>query len=96
MIEFKDFKLADEDIPSIEELPGDLPEIAEIIGVPQTLKLANRFRGSSVYFHTMDNILRQHRNKAIRKEYDDGVTVPKIARKYRLSVRNIWLILGRD
>ena len=94
MIEFKDFKLADGEIPTKEELPGDLQEVAEIIGVHHTLKLANRFRGSSVYFHNMDALLRKHRNKAIYKEYAQGVTAPKLARKYRLSTRRIWKILG--
>jgi len=35
------------------------------------------------------------RNRRIRAEYDAGVGVAELARKYDLSERQIWNILGR-
>jgi Mor family transcriptional regulator len=94
MHDFKLLKLEDDQLPSCEELPGDLPEVAEIVGVRLTLELASRFRGTTVHFHNTDALFRKHRNNAIRKEYEDGATAPKLARKFRLSERRIWDILG--
>lgn len=81
-------------VPEVSELPGDLCAVAEIVGVPLTLKLAQRFRSSSVYFHNIDNLLRQQRNIQIRNAYDHGVPVDRLSRQHRISVRQIWNILG--
>lgn len=79
---------------SIEELPGELRSIAEIIGVENTIKLAMSFRGCSIYIRNVDNILRVKRNNKIRDEYDNGKSVLSLARKYCLSTRQIQSILG--
>ena len=95
MVDLLQVNIPENEMPSLNELPGDLPEIAEIIGVSLTLKLANRFRGSSVYFHNTDAIFRKHRDNKIRNQYDNGITAVKLGRKYRLSTRQVEQILSR-
>lgn len=80
---------------SADDLPGDLRMIAEVVGVENTIKLSTAFRGCTLYFRSIDHILRSKRNIEIRKDYDSGgVRVIDIARKYNLSKRQIEYILG--
>jgi len=92
--EFKGVELKYGILPTVDELPGDLPEVASVIGVRLTLKLVERFRGTHVLFHNTDTLFRKQRNNLIRKDYDNGLTADKLARKYHLSIRQIWTILG--
>lgn len=89
-------------IPRIDELPGDLPEVARVIdqcapgkGVEITLELVKRFRGTYVLFHNIDALKRAARNRRIIEMYDDGVSVPEIARIVGLCVRRVRDILGK-
>lgn len=96
--------LSDDELPAIIELPGDLRVVAEImepiIGdarrtVRAVLTMADEYHGGFVYFRGLDGLLRAARNRRIRAEYDQGgITGPQLARKYRLSDRHIWTILG--
>jgi Mor family transcriptional regulator len=97
-------ELADDELPAIVELPGDLRHMAEIMApvigderltVRAVLLLSDEYRGGFVYFRGLDEFFRKIRNQLIRAEYDrGGVTGPQLARKYRLSDRQIWTILG--
>jgi len=88
-------KVPEDLLPASEDLPGDLAEVAEVVGVPLTLKLVERFCGTKVYFHNMDSMLRKCRNRVIRKIYDQGeTTVAQLARKFRISERWVSEILG--
>ena len=87
--------IPEELMPTIDEFTGDLFEVAEIVGVPKALELAQRFKGSYVYFRSVDNILRKKRNKDIREDYDRGISVPRLARKYSLCERQVWNVLGQ-
>jgi len=88
--------------PEIDHLPGDLARIAEMIeehwpsmGVVLTLFLAQVFRGQNLYFRNIDYLIRQIRDDAIRKEYNEGHKVREIALKWRLSKRWVEDILSR-
>jgi Mor family transcriptional regulator len=90
-------------IPRIEELPGDLSQLARTIdeivpglGVKIVLRVASEFRGTHVYFHNLDAIERRARNRMILEMYDKGTRVPEIARIVRLSERQVWAVLGRE
>jgi Mor family transcriptional regulator len=92
--DFNFIEISKEFMPEAKDLPGELSEIAEIIGVPNTLKLAQRFRGSAVYIRNIDYLIWKQRNDNIRKSYDVGGKVSQLAREHRLSIRQIWRILG--
>jgi Mor family transcriptional regulator len=81
----------------IEQLPGDLRRIAEVIGVDCTLKIAKAFRGTYLYIHSLDDLLREIRNKSIREDYTaERLEVSRLAVKHGLTERQIWNILGSE
>lgn len=87
--------------PRPEDLPGDLPFIAQGLeeyypgkGMELTLMIARIFRGLPLYIHNIDKLLRDIRNEAIRDDYDNGMSVKKLAVKYKLSTRQIENILS--
>jgi Mor family transcriptional regulator len=93
-----------EALPAIAELPGELRHMAEIMApvigdesltVRAVVALAQEYRGASAYIHGMGAFFLKVRNQRIRAEYDRGGTSgPQLARRYRLSDRQIWNILG--
>ena len=96
--------LADEELPSIAELPGDLRIMAETLtpfcadrkrAVRAILTLAEEYQGAQIYFHGLNSLLRKIRNRRIKAEYDrGGISGQQLARKYRLSDRQIWITLS--
>lgn len=89
----------------IEQLPGDLRKVAEIIGIEPTLKLAREFRGIWIYVHSLDHLEREIRNNNIKAEFDritakGAVTataaVERFAIKYALTTRQICNILKNE
>lgn len=89
-------EIPEEFIPEVEDLTGDLRDVAQVIGVGLTLKLAQAFRGTSVYFRNIDHIIRKRRNMCIREAYDQGARVNNLARDFKLSKRQIETILSRS
>jgi len=90
-------------VPGVNELPGDLAEVATIIerhapgrGVAITLELAERFRSTYVYFHNTDAIWRAARNRRIVELYTSGTKVPAIAREVNLGEKYVWSLLGKE
>jgi Mor family transcriptional regulator len=86
--------------PEIQELPGELRWMAEVIeeqlpgrGVELVLIFAQLFGGGPVYMHKIDGLLRQIRDDAIRKEADAGVPQKKISVEFGLCARHIIRIL---
>lgn len=94
--------LPDDAMPSIEELPGDLRLIAEVIGVRPTMQLAQVFGGTPLYIVKIDGFARRLRDKAFREEFDQrtgrGETatavVRDIARTRGLCERQLWNIVN--
>lgn len=83
----------------IEQLPGDIRRIAEVVGVEIALKIAKEFRGTYLYIHSLDDLLREIRNKRIREEYGKDRSPRKVSRlaiKNGLTERQIWNILGEE
>lgn len=79
---------------SADDLPGDLRLIADVVGVENTVKISNAFRGCSLYIRNIDTIIKGRRNSEIRKAYDKGERVIDIALKHNLSTRQIENILS--
>lgn len=82
-------------IVNSEELPEIYQEISDLIGVEYALKLAEYFRGQTVYFNTLDKFLREKRDEAICSEYGEK-SVKELAKKYALSERTIYGILEKS
>lgn len=74
-------------------LPGDLQRIAEVAGTEAALKIAREFRGTTLY---IPDVFRQLRDEAIRRHYDGGVSVKRLAIEHRLTERWVWRILKGD
>lgn len=97
-----DTATTDIELPDINELPGDLRLIAEVIGVEATMKLAKAFGGTPLYIVKIDAFSRRVRDKAFREEFDrrtaQGETattvVRDIARRRDLCERQLWNIVN--
>jgi Mor family transcriptional regulator len=96
-MEFDLTTLPDDMLPAPEELPGELPYIAGLIGVRPVLVLVKHLGGTHAYIHKMDRLQEQLRNKAMRREYDaGGITIKALARKHDLCERQVKYILNQD
>lgn len=81
----------------IESLPPIYRQAAEVLGsVEQAVKLHKVFGGLQVYFHKLDDLLRQQRDKLIREEYasllgkmEVSKIYPHLALKYDLT--SMWI-----
>ena len=75
------------------DLPDIYQEVAAVIGVEATLKLAETFGGASPYFPVLGCALRDIRNRAIRREFT-GANHKELARRWGLSVRHLRQIVN--
>ena len=66
-------------------------EIADEIGIENTVVIYNLFHGTQISFPNR-LFSKEHTHKAIIKEYD-GNNVSQLAQKYNYSERSIWRIL---
>jgi len=103
MADYELEQLPDDLVPGIDELPGDLAQLARVIeeivpgfGVLIVLRIVREFRGTYLYCRNLDDLRRQARNRRIIERYDAGDRVPEIARWARLSERQVWTILGKE
>ena len=94
-------EIPEEYMPKIDELPGDLAQVAAAIddvwpgnGVKVAIMLGQLFPGVPLYICNVRHLVRQIRNDAIRSEYDHGERVKRLAIKYKLSTRQIENILA--
>lgn len=72
----------------LNSLPDAYHALAEIIGVENTLKLADHLGGTAFYFRKIDSLLSYVRDEKIREEFN-GANHKELARKYDLS--EIWI-----
>ena len=84
--------------PEVELLKKDLDglndvyrEIADEIGVENTLAIYRMFRGTQISFPSR-LFSREYTHKAIISEYN-GKNIPQLAQKYNYSERSVWRIL---
>jgi Mor family transcriptional regulator len=97
-------KLPDDYLPEINDLPGELAQLAREIAlvlpekqaVRLVLLLEEKYRGTSLYFHNVDALRRKVRNARIVERYTEGERVDDIARSTNMSSRHVWNILGRE
>lgn len=71
---------------------GDLPEpyreLAEMIGLDNVLKIADKFQGTAMYLPKLDAAIRKIRDEKIRQDFK-GSNYKELARKYGLT--EIWI-----
>jgi len=80
---------------AINNLPGDLKRVAEVIGLEAALTLADVFGGGYLVIPKCEGILKEIRNRKIRELYDaGGITIRELAWKFKLSDRQIKTILS--
>ena len=80
----------------IDKLPGDLREVAEIVGVENTLALVERFGGTYILVPKCEGLLREIRDNKIRALYDAGKSdIRALAIKFQLTDRTISAILKK-
>jgi len=71
-----------------EELPEPYMTIAGIIGIENTLKLASKLGGESLYLPRLTTIRRRIRDRQIQEGYT-GYNMRSLAKKYKISVRRV-------
>lgn len=69
-------------------------EIADEIGIENTMRIYNLFHGTQISFPNR-LFSREHVHKAIVEEYD-GTNVLQLAQKYNYSERSIWRIVKNE
>lgn len=77
-----------------EDLPEDLQEIAEQIGLEALLRLIELRGGESVYFPRQESITRRARNRAILDEFN-GDNHHHLARKYGCSLAWVYVLISK-
>lgn len=79
---------------TIEDLQPQLRDIAETIGLENTIALVKLMGGITFYFPTYKNMCRDARTQKIRAEYN-GYNVHELARKYGITANAVYKILHR-
>jgi Mor family transcriptional regulator len=83
----------------IEMLPGELRKIAEVVGLEAAVRIAQTFRGSFLYVPGLDDMMRMARDAMIKRDYDTGISARELAKKHRITERQIRKIVstpGKD
>lgn len=77
-------------------IPAKVPMDGPLLDLPLAAQeaLARYAGGTRIYVPMLAVPLRRARDAAIRAAYDAGERVQGIARRYRLSERRVWAILG--
>ncbi len=89
--------LPDECLPELDELSGDLRMLAEKVGVRKALEISELFNGTPARLYGHHRWVVRQRDREMRKEYDrGGISVVDLARKYKVSERQAYTILGQE
>ena len=93
-----EFMTGRQDVIALEKDLGGMHEvyreIANEIGVENTVVIYNLFRGTQVSFPNR-LFSREYIHQAIAREYD-GTNVHQLAQKYNYSTRTVWRILKKE
>lgn len=83
----------------IEELHPTYQQIAKIIGLENALKLGQEIGGEQFYLPRLDSLagplVKVKHRKIIEELKQPGASVAIVARKYRLTQRQIYVIKNR-
>jgi Mor transcription activator family len=73
-----------------------LHPLTELLGIEQARRLSEQLGGMNLSIPSLRKQRLQERNVEIRREYDGGTTVRELVRKYELTDRQIYTILGSN
>lgn len=76
-----------------EVLPEPYRKLTSFIGLEHTMKLAEGFKGTTLYFAKLDSTLKLIRDKKIREEFNGG-NHKELAVKYGLTEAWVRKILA--
>lgn len=76
----------------IEELPEPYNEMAELIGIEATIKLAEYFAKQGIYFRSLDNLVSEKKKQYIIK-YFNGANHRELARETGFSIQYVYQII---
>jgi len=76
----------------ISDLPGQYKEMAEIIGIENTLKLAEHFGKSGFYFRGLEPLIARKKEIYIRENFN-GQNHRELARRTEYSERWVYEII---
>jgi len=76
-----------------EVLPEPYRKLTSFIGLEHTMKLAEEFQGTTLYFAKLDSTLKLIRDKKIREEFNGG-NHKELAVKYGLTEAWVRKILA--
>lgn len=77
---------------ALEDIPEQYREIVEITGIDIFVALSDYAKGDEIYFPKVERIIRQARNRRIKKEFN-GYNRKELAGKYDLTIQQIDYIL---
>jgi Mor family transcriptional regulator len=80
---------------SIDELPALYQEMARLIGIENTIKLAEHFGKQGLYFKSLDCLIRKKKEEYIRENFT-GSNHRELARATGYSERWVYEILKQD
>ena len=80
---------------NLDDLPDAQREIAECIGLDAYKKLTEYTGGCSIYVAQNGKLEKKIRNQMIRKDYQLGIPIRLIAKKYNLTEVRIRQILNK-
>lgn len=82
------------DALTLEQLEGDSRELAEVIGMEPFKKLVAVYGGSGVlYVPNLVKLRTVVRDRQLIREYQGGVKIRHLARKYQISERRVRQII---
>jgi len=73
----------------------DLLNVARAAGIKAALDIMLTLGGSTIYVPCVEDLQRRLRDERIRREYDCGVRVKDIGRRYGLTERTIYKVLRK-
>ena len=79
----------------IGDLPEELRQIAEVIGVEKLLELSERLGGDRIHIPRPERLAVAARNRAIRAAFN-GANYRELARRHGLTVRWIRAIVAGE
>lgn len=69
--------------------------LIEVLGATLAARFMHTYGGEPYYVAKCMQAIRDDRDRSIQADYDAGVRVPDIARKYMISERWVWVVLKR-
>lgn len=76
----------------LEDINEKYHPIISMIGIRKFVELGTYAEGDELYFPKPESIVMKARNRRIKREYD-GSNAKELARKYGLTIQQIWNIL---